>query len=127
MGGVEHRHRHHRAGSPDRRRQVVGNQRQADESQSGDYRRREIEEQELPRSVHRFQRHAEPVQKQHVEEDVPDAGPIVAERVRQQPPDLSAENLAGLQLEPFLNQGHSYPSRHIGRFQRLVLFVAAVD
>ena len=46
--------------------------------------------------------------------DVPDAEPIMAEGIRQQPPDLPAtHHLVGIQFQPFLHNGHPAQANHV--------------
>jgi hypothetical protein len=66
-------------------------------------RPRDIEQQEFATAEHRFQGHAKPEQTQHIQQDVKQIDPIVAERARDQPPHLAAYDLAGLQRQPLID------------------------
>ena len=125
--GVEERIKHHHphdgprcADGWDHRSAVKG---QAHVGERAAQRRGQVEQQELAPAVHVFQPAAEPVQQEHVEDDVPDPVAVMAERARQQPPDLALFDLPRVQFEPLLHDRDA-AARHLAH--RLFQFPAVL-
>ena len=96
--------RHDRSRGTDTAVTVTGKQFQPHVCQAGDNGAAQIKTKKLFRTISRLNKLPKPKQKQHVEQDMPNAEPRVTKCIRDQPPNLTAPNhFIGVKLEPFLN------------------------